>query len=189
MHADVPEPLSAVVTELFSAANQALLNERGPSEECMQRARGGLAPWQIRKLITYIDVNLDRTITTQCLAEVARLSSFHFCRAFRDSFGDSPHGHVIRRRMERAQGLMLTTGATLGQIAAQNPDYANQDWSEVQADLQRGWNAEHAERYGDWSTVSGYASEGFTRGRSRLTRSAERSARAFDQATATNREP
>jgi AraC family transcriptional regulator len=80
--------------------------------------RGGLAPWQIRKLTTYIDANLDRTITTQCLAEVARLSSFHFCRAFRDSFGDSPHGHVIRRRMTRAQGLMLTTGATLGQIAA-----------------------------------------------------------------------
>jgi AraC family transcriptional regulator len=80
--------------------------------------RGGLAPWQIRKLTTYIDTNLDRTITTRCLAEVARLSSFHFCRAFRDSFGHSPHAYVIRRRMERAQGLMLTTNASLGQIAA-----------------------------------------------------------------------
>jgi AraC family transcriptional regulator len=150
MHEDVPEPLferlSAVVTELFNAANHALLNERGPAEECMQRAgaflqknevvstslqspagrpplpntqiRGGLAPWQIRKLTTYIDTNLENSITTQCLAEVARLSSFHFCRAFRDSFGDSPHGYVIRCRMERAQGLMLTTNASLGQIAA-----------------------------------------------------------------------
>jgi AraC-like DNA-binding protein len=147
---DVPEPLlerlSAVVTELFNAANHALLNERGPAEECMQRAgaflqknavvaatlqnaagnsppanipiRGGLAPWQIRKLTTYVDANLDRTITTRCLAQVARLSSFHFCRAFRDSFGDSPHGYVTRRRMERAQGLMLTTNSSLGQIAA-----------------------------------------------------------------------
>jgi AraC family transcriptional regulator len=150
MHEDVPEPLlerlSAVVTELFNAANHALLNEHGPAEECMQRAgaflqkheavsgqlagapaaqplpntqvRGGLAPWQIRKLITYVETNLDRTITTRCLADIARLSSFHFCRAFRDSFGDSPHGYVIRRRMERAQGLMLTTSASLGQIAA-----------------------------------------------------------------------
>lgn len=82
------------------------------------QARGGLAPWQIRKLTTYVDANLDHTITTRCLAEIARLSSFHFCRAFRDSFGDSPHGYVIRRRMERAQGLMLTTSASLGQIAA-----------------------------------------------------------------------
>ena len=80
--------------------------------------RGGLAPWQVRKLSTYVDANLDRTITTRCMAEIARLSSFHFCRAFRDSFGDSPHGYVIRRRMERAQGLMLTTKASLGQIAA-----------------------------------------------------------------------
>ncbi len=150
MHEDVPEPLlerlSAVVTELFNAANHALQNERGPAEECMQRAgaflrknevvatslhspaenvpplntqvRGGLAPWQIRKLTTYVETNLDRTITTRCLAEIARLSSFHFCRAFRDSFGDSPHGYVIRRRMERAQGMMLTTNASLGQIAA-----------------------------------------------------------------------
>jgi AraC family transcriptional regulator len=83
--------------------------------ECL---RGGLAPWQIRKLTTFVDENLDRTITTRCMADLARLSAFHFCRAFRDSFGDSPHGYVIRRRMERAQGLMLTTNATLGQIAA-----------------------------------------------------------------------
>ncbi len=119
MHEDVPEAqrLTAVVTELFNAVNHALCDERGPAQPCMQRARGGLAPWQIRKLITYVDANLDRTITTRCLAEVARLSSFHFCRAFRDSFGVSPHGYVIRRRMERAQGLMLTTNASLGQIA------------------------------------------------------------------------
>jgi hypothetical protein len=75
----------------------------------------------------------------------------------------------------------------LGQIASQNPDYANQEWSEVQADLQRGWNAEHAKKHGDWSTVTGYASEGFTRGRERLSRSAERSAQAFDQATSQGR--
>jgi transcriptional regulator GlxA family with amidase domain len=113
MHEDVPEPLrerlSAVVTELFNAANHAMPNTP---------VRGGLAPWQIRKLTAYVETNLDRTITTRCLADIARLSSFHFCRAFRDSFGDSPHGYVIRRRMERAQGLMLTTSTSLGQIAA-----------------------------------------------------------------------
>jgi transcriptional regulator GlxA family with amidase domain len=32
--------------------------------------------------------------------------------------GDSPHGYVMRRRMERAQGLMLSTDASLAQIAA-----------------------------------------------------------------------
>jgi hypothetical protein len=53
----------------------------------------------------------------------------------------------------------------LGQVAAQNPDYANKEWSSVQADLQRGWNADHARKYGDWNTVSSYAGEGYKRGR------------------------
>ena len=57
----------------------------------------------------------------------------------------------------------------LGQVASQNPDYANKEWSEVQADLQRGWTAEHARKYGDWNSVSAYAGEGYQRGRGHLT--------------------
>jgi transcriptional regulator GlxA family with amidase domain len=80
--------------------------------------RGGLAPWQVRRVKTHIEANLDGTIGVKVLAELVQLSPFHFCRAFRDSFGESPHGYVMRRRVERAQGLMLTTNASLGQIAA-----------------------------------------------------------------------
>ena len=36
----------------------------------------------------------------------------------------------------------------------------------MQSDLQRGWSAEQTKRYGDWNTVSGFAGEGYTRGRS-----------------------
>jgi hypothetical protein len=56
----------------------------------------------------------------------------------------------------------------LGHVAAHNPDYATRDWSDVSTDLQRGWTTEHSKKYGDWNSVSGYASEGFTRGRSTL---------------------
>jgi AraC-like DNA-binding protein len=38
-------------------------------------------------------------------------------RAFRESFGCPPHAYLMRRRMECAQGLMLTTNTPLGQIA------------------------------------------------------------------------
>ena len=67
----------------------------------------------------------------------------------------------------------------LGQIASQNPDYANQDWSAVQADLHRSWTAEHTQKYGDWNTVSLYASEGYNRGRANLN-NARRTASATD---------
>jgi AraC family transcriptional regulator len=94
---------------------------RGPLEETVklpiEPIRGGLAPWRIRRVTVHIEMNLDTTVRTKDLAALVELSSFHFCRAFRDSFGDSPHAYVTRRRIERAQGLMLTTNASLSQIA------------------------------------------------------------------------
>jgi AraC-like DNA-binding protein len=139
--------LHRAIGELFNAVSNALQDELDSAQECVQRARdilqldpplsthlpaspptqdasrtpirGGLAPWQIRRVITHIEAHLDSTIRTTHLAVLVRLSSFHFCRAFRESFGDSPHGYLMRRRVERAQGLMLTTTAPLGQIAAE----------------------------------------------------------------------
>jgi hypothetical protein len=74
----------------------------------------------------------------------------------------------------------------LGHVAAHNPDYASKEWNEVQQDLQRGWNEEQTRRYGAWSTVSGYASEGFNRARSTLDNASHRAAKAsagtFDRA-------
>ncbi len=102
--------LRAVVMELYKAVSSALEGERESARQ---------APCQIRRVKTHIEANLDATIRVKELAELVRLSSFHFCRAFRDSFGDSPHGYVMRRRVERAQGLMLTTDVSLGQIAAE----------------------------------------------------------------------
>jgi transcriptional regulator GlxA family with amidase domain len=79
--------------------------------------RGGLAPWQVCKILTHIDTHIDAPITTAKLAKLVRLSPFHFSRAFRRSFNDSPHAYLMRRRVERAQGLMLTTTTPLAQIA------------------------------------------------------------------------
>jgi AraC-like DNA-binding protein len=89
-------------------------NSPAPSAPC-----GGLAPWQIRKVSAYIDTHLDLTISTADLAGLVKLSVFHFCRAFRASFGESPHTYVMRRRIERAQGMMLRTTSSLAQIAVE----------------------------------------------------------------------
>jgi hypothetical protein len=68
----------------------------------------------------------------------------------------------------------------LGHVAAQNPDYASKSWTDVQSDLQRGWNAEQTKRYGDFDRVSSFASEGFARGK---TKRADATG-SFDQASA-----
>ena len=82
-----------------------------------QTARGGLAPWMVRKLSTYIETHLDSAICSVDLAVIAELSVSHFSRAFRKSFDEPPHSYVMRRRIERAQGLMLQTNLSLAQIA------------------------------------------------------------------------
>jgi AraC-like DNA-binding protein len=78
---------------------------------------GGLAPWMVRKVSTHIETHLDSAISSADLAGLAKQSVYHFCRVFRESFGESPHKYVMRRRIERAQGLMLQTNLSLAQIA------------------------------------------------------------------------
>jgi AraC-like DNA-binding protein len=129
--------LRSAVAEIFTALNETLRDERGKASECLQRAEAlleiveqpaapafgiapqGLAPWQIRRVLTHIDSNLDTPIHNKDLAAVARLSESHFNVAFRKSVGQSPHEYIIRRRMERAQGLMLSTDKALSEIAAE----------------------------------------------------------------------
>jgi AraC family transcriptional regulator len=79
--------------------------------------RSGLAAWQVRKTNVHIESNLSERITTRGLATLVGLSPFHFSRAFRDSFGDSPHRHVSKQRVQRSQFLMLTTQSALADIA------------------------------------------------------------------------
>ena len=80
-------------------------------------SRGGLAPWQILRVRAYIDSNLHRTIHIRDLSAVARRSPAHFSRKFKLAVGESPHAHVVRRRLERACHLMMTTAASLSEIA------------------------------------------------------------------------
>ena len=80
-------------------------------------ARGGLAAWQILRVRAYIDGNLHRTIHIRDLSAVARRSPAHFSRKFKLAVGESPHAYVVRRRLERACHLMMTSAASLSEIA------------------------------------------------------------------------
>lgn len=79
--------------------------------------RGGLAPWQHRKVMKFVEEHLAETIRIVDLADLARLSGSHFSRAFRATVGQSPYDYVLSRRMALAQELMADTDASLSQIA------------------------------------------------------------------------
>jgi AraC family transcriptional regulator len=69
-------------------------------------ARGGLAGWQQRIVTAYIDEHLSEQIPLATLARLARLSTYYFCRAFKQSFGVPPHRYHTNRRIEEAKFLL-----------------------------------------------------------------------------------
>jgi AraC family transcriptional regulator len=79
--------------------------------------RGGLAAWQIHRVRAYIDSNLHRTIHIRNLCAVVGRSPAHFSRKFKLAVGEPPHAYVVRRRLERACHLMMTSAASLSEIA------------------------------------------------------------------------
>jgi AraC family transcriptional regulator len=79
--------------------------------------RGRLRPWQARKVREYIDSHITAPVLVADLCALAQLSEAHFSRAFRCTFGNSPHAFLIRRRVALAAQYMLLTEATLSDIA------------------------------------------------------------------------
>jgi AraC family transcriptional regulator len=79
--------------------------------------RGGLAPWQLRRVTQMIDSRIAETIRVGDLAASVCLCPSYFCRAFRQSAGETPHAYVVRRRIAFAMNSMLSTPKTLSEIA------------------------------------------------------------------------
>jgi AraC-like DNA-binding protein len=50
------------------------------------------------------------------LASAAGLSRAHFSREFRAAFGESPHGYLLTRRLERAAALLRTTDRSVADV-------------------------------------------------------------------------
>ena len=78
---------------------------------------GGLAPWQVRRVRDLMEAAIDQPLTLAELAAAAGLSPFHFCRAFRDTLGETPFEHLARLRLERAMMLLAETDKSVIEVA------------------------------------------------------------------------
>ncbi|MDQ2968829.1 MAG: AraC family transcriptional regulator [Actinomycetota bacterium] len=63
-----------------------------------------------------IDARYREHLDVPALARAARLSTAHFSREFRRSFGETPHQYLLTRRLERAAALLRNTDRTVADI-------------------------------------------------------------------------
>ena len=62
------------------------------------------------------DARYFESLDVDDLARAAGLSRAHFSREFRRAFGESPHGYLLTRRLERAAALLRTTDRSVSDI-------------------------------------------------------------------------
>jgi AraC family transcriptional regulator len=80
-------------------------------------ARGGLAPWQVRRAKEILCANLDGRVQLNEVARECRLSVSHFSRAFRRSMGVAPHNWLLTRRVEVAKEKLRDDRLSLLDVA------------------------------------------------------------------------
>jgi AraC family transcriptional regulator len=133
-----PCSCNETIEQLLAAAIATFDSDRDSANACMQRAaellrvsrnrpghrrneclalRGGLAPWQAKRVVAYVEANIASNLRTADLAGVVGLSTSHFYRVFKESFGKTPLAYITEQRMLRAQLIMLSSREPLSQIA------------------------------------------------------------------------
>ncbi len=82
-----------------------------------EQTRSGLAIWQIRQLTAYLEEKLCDDISLDDLSRLVGLSSFHFCRAFKQAIGVPPYHWILTKRIERTKSLLTATNRHITDIA------------------------------------------------------------------------
>jgi AraC family transcriptional regulator len=166
-------PLSAALLRLLNAAEAAVDCDRQSARVCLERAtallladqdrggapratkmvcRGGLPRWQANRLVAYIDANLGAPISTRDLIGLAGVSAGHFFRTFKVTFGEAPCAYIAKRRIVRAQELMLTTNEPLCQIALDcglcDQSHLTRLFRRIVGTTPRAWRHEYARTVG-----------------------------------------
>lgn len=80
-------------------------------------AKGGLSPWQVRRVSEYMEARIGGEVSLAELAALVGLSANHFCTAFRQSTGLPPHRYLAKLRIERAKTMLIDPRLSITDIA------------------------------------------------------------------------
>jgi AraC family transcriptional regulator len=94
-----------------------LLRLNGANPASSPADRGGLAKWQQKRIMEFMEEHLAEDVSLDVLADLVRLSRYHFLRSFKRSFGEPPYRYWTTRRIERAKALLADPRASITEIA------------------------------------------------------------------------
>jgi AraC-like DNA-binding protein len=97
------KPLAAEVIRAF--VNAAAARHGHPAAEL--KAKGGIAPSQMKLLLGWLQEHLQDPLTVGLMATQVGLSAAHFSREFKRSTGLTPWDYVVRLRLDHARESLL----------------------------------------------------------------------------------
>jgi AraC-like DNA-binding protein len=109
-----PDPSAQLYGDGLTAAIAARLFAGAPEPGATGK---GLAPWQLRRVVEYLEAQLPQRVGLAHLAALAGLSQAHFSRAFKTSTGMAPYQWQLDARIRRAQALLIGSRASLDEVA------------------------------------------------------------------------
>jgi len=132
-----PRELVSSVLSLLDIASQEALTNQAVARASVDRAfvllqeqielhltsarRGArgrrLLDWQARRVGEHIEKNIGAPILVSDLSALVQLSEAYFARAFKRTYGKTPHSYVIGRRLDQASYHLLNGHASISDIA------------------------------------------------------------------------
>ena len=96
-----------------------LLAAHTASPTTFEPTTGGLSPKVLLRAIERLRSDSDADVSLAALASDAGLSRSHFCRAFKESTGLSPHAWLRQYRLEQAMNMLRDTDTSIVSVAAE----------------------------------------------------------------------
>ncbi|MDE0853407.1 MAG: AraC family transcriptional regulator [Nevskia sp.] len=113
-----PEQLNVLFVDHVALALTAhVAHVYGAMQRPHRLGSGALASWQERRAKEAISAQLDGGLSLDALAAECGLSRSYFARAFRRTTGKPPHQWLLEQRVEAAKRLLMTSTASLSEIA------------------------------------------------------------------------
>ena len=115
---DSREPLDALFRQqMIELLSTRLLATHAGSSITFRPITGGLSPKILRGAIERLRSDNNADVSLAALASDAGLSRFHFCRAFKESTGLSPHAWLRQCQLDQAVKMLRDTDDSIASIA------------------------------------------------------------------------